>query len=332
MKFYENTYYHLYNRTNNEEALFRSEENYLFFLKKYPYYLDDYLETIGYCLMPTHFHFLVKVRELQPSEGLEPSEGLSIINRKIGTLLNSYTQAFNKMWSRHGNLFIIEFYINSTTPVGSEVIVRKYKIRCSPATVRNEMARLIDEGFLEMLHTSSGRVPTPMAYRFFLTDLMEEEELPVLQEIALKQRLWPSRFDFNSLVRNSVMALADVTKELAFITDAGFVMHSGAVNILDNPEFWDIDAAKAALYLLDRYELLEQVFSKAPNDGEVKFVIGNEIGNANLKNASIVFSSYNVGGKNGFIGILGPSRMRYSNVVPAVKYAKSLIEELGESW
>jgi len=80
MQFYENTYYHLYNRTNNEEALFRSMENYLYFLKKYRYYLDDYLETVGYCLMPTHFHSLVRVKEFnehlsKPSEGLEPSEG-----------------------------------------------------------------------------------------------------------------------------------------------------------------------------------------------------------------------------------------------------------------
>ena len=111
MKFYENTYYHIYNRTNNEEALFRSEENYLYFLKKYRYYITEYLDTIGYCLMPTHFHFLVRVREVEekPSEGLQPSEGSNshsiIISRRIGTLLNSYSQAFNKMWNRHGNLF-----------------------------------------------------------------------------------------------------------------------------------------------------------------------------------------------------------------------------------
>ena len=108
MKFYDNTYYHLYNRTNNEEALFRSEENYLYFLKKYRYYLEEYLETIGYCLMPTHLHFLVRVKSFpKPSEGLKPSEGSNslIISRKIGALLNSYAQAFNKMWNRHGNLF-----------------------------------------------------------------------------------------------------------------------------------------------------------------------------------------------------------------------------------
>lgn len=85
----------------------------MYFLKKYRYYLDKYFETIGYCLMPTHFHFLVKVKAFpKPSEGApkQPSEGLNsntslIISRKIGALLNSYAQAFNKMWSRHGNLF-----------------------------------------------------------------------------------------------------------------------------------------------------------------------------------------------------------------------------------
>lgn len=99
MNFYEDTYYHLYNKTNNKEVLFRSEENYIFFLKKYRLYLDEYLETIGYCLMPTHFHFLVKVKPNRPE--IE----LNIINKKVGTLLNSYAQAYNKMWERKGNLF-----------------------------------------------------------------------------------------------------------------------------------------------------------------------------------------------------------------------------------
>ena len=65
MQFFENTYYHFYNRTNNEEALFRSDENYLYFLKKYRYYLDNFFDTIAYCLMPTHFHFLVKVKAIE---------------------------------------------------------------------------------------------------------------------------------------------------------------------------------------------------------------------------------------------------------------------------
>ncbi|MCX7736031.1 MAG: hypothetical protein N2319_04905 [Candidatus Kapabacteria bacterium] len=110
MQFYENTYYHIYNRTNNEEALFRSEENYLYFLKKYRYYLDDYFETIGYCLMPTHFHFLVKVKRSNSSDDSKSSDEYQYgyskkISSQIAILLRSYTRSFNKMWNRHGNLF-----------------------------------------------------------------------------------------------------------------------------------------------------------------------------------------------------------------------------------
>ena len=110
MQFYENTYYHLFNRTNNEEVLFRSDDNYLYFLKKYRFYLDEYLDTIGYCLMPTHFHFLVKVKDglhLQGGVHLKDSSiNLSrIISDKIGIFLSSYTKSINKRYNRHGSLF-----------------------------------------------------------------------------------------------------------------------------------------------------------------------------------------------------------------------------------
>ena len=54
-------YYHLYNRSNNEEIVFRADENYVYFLKKYRSYLQHFVNTIAYCLMPTHFHFVVRV-------------------------------------------------------------------------------------------------------------------------------------------------------------------------------------------------------------------------------------------------------------------------------
>ena len=195
------------------------------------------------------------------------------------------------------------------------------------------MAQLLDEGFLQMLHTSSGRIPTSMAYRLFLTDLMEEEQLPILQEVAMKQRLWPHRFEGEKLLRQAVVALAEYTKELAVaITNDGFVVHAGAVNILDNKEFWDIEAAKAVLYLLDRPELLEQVFQKAPFGEDVRCVIGNETGRDTLSHCGIVFAPFTTEKASGFIAVIGPARMRYAAVIPAVRYTKGLIHELMGSW
>jgi len=229
---------------------------------------------------------------------------------------------------------IIKEYIETSEPVGSQVLVKKYKLKYSPATVRNEMAKLLEEGFLDMLHTSSGRVPTSMAYRLFLNELMEEEELPVLQEVAMKQKLWPTRFEFEKMLRQAVLALAETTKELAIATTSdGHVIHAGAVNVLDNKEFWDIEVARATLHLLDRFELLEQIFNHAAESAGIKCVIGDEIGQDKMDSCGIVFSEYNINpDRKGFVAILGPARMRYHQVLPAVRYAKRLIEELGGSW
>lgn len=228
---------------------------------------------------------------------------------------------------------VISEYLTTSEPVGSVDLAEKYRLNCSAATIRNEMARLIDQGFLQMLHTSAGRTPTEMAYRYYLDELLEEIELPVLQEVALKQRLWPVRFEFERMMRQAVVALSEITKEMALATTQdGHIVHAGAVNLLDQREFWDISVAKAALHLADRPELLEQIFQKAPYGGEVRYVIGNELGYENLALCSMVFSPYISGKKNGFIAVLGPARMNYQSVIPAVRFTKKLVEELGESW
>ncbi len=229
---------------------------------------------------------------------------------------------------------IIEEYLASAEPVGSSLIVEKYNVKCSPATVRNEMAVLLDQGYLQMMHTSSGRVPTTTAYKFFLTELMEEESLDVLQEVALKQRLWGNRHEFNKMLRQATLALAELTNELALITtEDGMVSHAGTVNILDNKEFWDIEVAKTALHLLDRYELLEKILSKAVfgEDG-MSYIMGDDIEYEKLKDCAFVVAKYEIGKRSGYISVFGPSRMKYQKIIPAVRYTKNLVEELGGSW
>ncbi|MBK9248199.1 MAG: transposase [Ignavibacteria bacterium] len=95
MQLHHNNYYHLYNRSNNREAVFRCHDNYLYFLKKYRTAFVDKFDTIAYCLMPTHFHLLVRVT----------SENMLGLQRSFGKLLSSYTQGFNKKYGRNGSLF-----------------------------------------------------------------------------------------------------------------------------------------------------------------------------------------------------------------------------------
>ena len=88
-------YYHFYNRSNNNEIVFKEDRNYRFFLERYKEYTEQYLSTIAYCLMPTHFHFLIKIT----------STDIVALKKNIAALLSGYTKALNKSIERHGSLF-----------------------------------------------------------------------------------------------------------------------------------------------------------------------------------------------------------------------------------
>ena len=87
--------YHLFNRSNAGEVVFKSPENYLYFLQKYRHYLEPFTVTLAYCLMPTHFHFLVRVTSVD----------ITATQQAIGHWLSSYTKAINVRYRRHGSLF-----------------------------------------------------------------------------------------------------------------------------------------------------------------------------------------------------------------------------------
>src|SRR5438093_8706154 len=73
--------------------------------------------------------------------------------------------------------FIIDEYVTTAQPVGSNALVEKYGLPVSSATIRNEMAALEDEGYIAQPHTSAGRVPTDLGYRYYVEALMREERV-----------------------------------------------------------------------------------------------------------------------------------------------------------
>lgn len=112
--FVPDQYYHFYNRGNNRQAVFFERDNYLYFLKGIQKYILSYVEVIAYCLMPTHYHVLVRIRSSQSSEVLKTSElsnsntskQISLAMQKFGI---SYTKAINKRFDRVGSLFQGQF-------------------------------------------------------------------------------------------------------------------------------------------------------------------------------------------------------------------------------
>jgi len=119
-KFEGNLNYHIYNRGINGISIFQKEENYFYFLRKWKILIHPFFETMAYCLMPNHFHFLVKVKPLSPElieiiQKMETSKSRKMINEEIvfndfledqfKRLFSSYALAFNKQENRTGSLF-----------------------------------------------------------------------------------------------------------------------------------------------------------------------------------------------------------------------------------
>jgi putative transposase len=125
--FEEHKIYHVFNRTNNKEKLFLSDENHRFFLKKYSEYLLPFSETIVWCLLSNHFHFLIRIKSLEiikadlssrdieflsASEKDFLKEGITLselVERAFKRFFQSYALAFNKVHQRKGNLFYKPF-------------------------------------------------------------------------------------------------------------------------------------------------------------------------------------------------------------------------------
>lgn len=111
------TYYHIFNHANGDDNLFREEKNYSFFLNKYHQHIDPIANTVAWCLMPNHFHLLVKIKreaevastfpKFQTLERFE--ERSKFVSKQFSNFFSSYSQAFNKVYNRRGSLFIKNF-------------------------------------------------------------------------------------------------------------------------------------------------------------------------------------------------------------------------------
>src|SRR3989344_45750 len=110
---------------------------------------------------------------------------------------------------------LIEEYINSAEPVGSETLEKRHSISASPATIRNEMVKLTQLGYLQKLHSSAGRMPTPVGMKFYVNELMKEKEITVGEEVAMKEKVWDYREQAGRFMRELTRSLAEKTGTLA---------------------------------------------------------------------------------------------------------------------
>ncbi|HLT09386.1 MAG TPA: heat-inducible transcriptional repressor HrcA [Micromonosporaceae bacterium] len=111
---------------------------------------------------------------------------------------------------------IVEDYVATQEPVGSKALVERHNLRVSPATVRNDMAVLEEEGFLRQPHTSAGRVPTDKGYRLFVDRLTRIKPLSAAERRAI-ERFLVGAVDLEDVVHRTVRLLAQLTRQVAVV-------------------------------------------------------------------------------------------------------------------
>lgn len=92
--FYKGLLYHLYNRGNGKEKIFFVKKNYYYFLQQYEKYISNFTDTFAYCLLPNHFHFLIRARINNPD----------ILSESFRKFFISYSMSVNRQEKRNGNL------------------------------------------------------------------------------------------------------------------------------------------------------------------------------------------------------------------------------------
>lgn len=231
---------------------------------------------------------------------------------------------------------IIEEYAELATPVGSVTLAKLFD--CSSATIRAEMGKLEQMGYIMQPHTSAGRIPTDAGYRLYVNSLQEDfghetdENEPYFIEAktdrttkALTTRIQAqTRADY--AIRSAVDSLVELTGNLGLATIGDQVYISGFGGLFSQPEFIQNKRVQAVGKLLDNIKpWLQEV---QPNEA-INVYIGSENPVGKASDVSLIISRFRSPySDRSYIGVLGPTRQSYKRVMSLVRHAGLMLEDI----
>lgn len=224
---------------------------------------------------------------------------------------------------------LIDEYIETAEPVGSENLEKKYNLGVSPATVRAEMHSLTKTGFLKQPHTSSGRVPTPKAMKFYIDQLMDERHMSVAEEVKVKEDVMDAKKDVDRIIEEATHSLAQTTRSLAVgaIDDGDKLWSSGFANVFTNPEFEDFRATASLFSFLEEVQRMHELFfRRMTGTSPVEVIFGEELGWPGFGPIGVVGTQFDLLGKHCALGVIGPVRLPYQRVIPVMRYFRDVFE------
>ncbi len=220
---------------------------------------------------------------------------------------------------------IIEQYAEVAAPVGSVMLAKLFNV--SSATIRSEMSRLEELGFIAQPHTSAGRIPTDKGYRFYVNLLTQAEETPQLDRgaRAIEARVSGTGQRADRAIRSAVDSLVDLTQNLGLATIGDELYLSGMGNLFSHPEFLGGANAQSVARLLDNLE--PWLREAAPNE-PLNVFIGSENPIGKTSGATLIISRFRSPfSDSSYIGVLGPTRQSYARVMRLVRQTGAMLEE-----
>lgn len=220
---------------------------------------------------------------------------------------------------------IVEQYAEVASPVGSSLLAKVFDV--SSATIRTEMAELERMGFIAQPHTSAGRIPTDKGYRFYVNHLSEDKS--AAREEHRAARALTARVHGGGVpertIRNAVDTLVELTSNLGMATIGNQLYMSGLSNLFGQPEFMQRSQVQQVARLLDNLE--PWLHEAAPNE-PLNVFIGKENPIGRNAGCSLIISRFRSPySDHSYIGILGPTRQSYRDVMSLVSHAGQALEE-----
>lgn len=226
---------------------------------------------------------------------------------------------------------LIEEYVARAIPVGSRTLTERYQLGVSPATIRNELSMLEDEGYISQPHTSAGRVPTDFGYRTFVDNLVESGAIP--EDAATQQaidELRKSARELDDLLERTSAQLAHLTECLSIVAPNAMPhpRSTGMSSLMRQPEFAYTQSLLPVMQVLEDETVLLQILdATAHADGSPCVKIGSENEAEQLSGVSVVASRFGHGEGEGIVAVIGPTRMDYSKVLQAVRIASKTLTD-----
>jgi len=218
---------------------------------------------------------------------------------------------------------VVEQYAEVASPVGSSLLARAFNV--SSATIRADMAELERLGYIHQPHTSAGRIPTDKGYRYYVNHVAESD-LPAKghgAERALAARVAGGGVP-EQTIRNTVDTLVELTHNLGLATIGNQLYMSGLSNLFGQPEFINRAQVQEVARLLDN--LQPWLHEAAPNQ-PLSVYIGQENPIGRNSGCSLIISRFRSPfSDSSYIGVLGPTRQSYRDVMTLVGRAGQALE------